>query len=44
LTPYFVGLAQANLGVPQLAAGDYPVVITVNGVSSAPALLSIGTQ
>jgi uncharacterized protein (TIGR03437 family) len=44
LTPYFVGLAQANLEVPQLAAGDYPVVITVNGVSSPPALLSIGAQ
>ncbi|MGC9946080.1 MAG: cellulase family glycosylhydrolase [Bryobacteraceae bacterium] len=42
LTPYFVGLAQANLQVPQLAAGDYPAVITVNGVASAPAILSIG--
>jgi uncharacterized protein (TIGR03437 family) len=41
LTPYFVGLAQANLQVPQLAAGDYPVVITVNGVASAPAMLSV---
>jgi len=42
LTPNFVGLAQANLQVPQLAAGDYPVVITVNGVASAPAMLSVG--
>jgi uncharacterized protein (TIGR03437 family) len=44
LTPYYVGLAQANLQVPQLAAGDYPVVITVNGVASAPAMLSVGGQ
>jgi uncharacterized protein (TIGR03437 family) len=42
LTPYFVGLAQANLQVPQLAAGDYPLTITVNGVASAPAMLSVG--
>jgi uncharacterized protein (TIGR03437 family) len=42
LTPYFVGLAQANIQVPQLAAGDYPVVITINGVASAPAVLSMG--
>ena len=41
LTPYFVGLAQANLQVPVLASGDYPVVITVNGVASASALLSV---
>ena len=44
LTPYYVGLAQANLQVPQLAAGDYPVVITVNGVASAPAMLSIAAR
>lgn len=43
LTPYFVGLAQANLQVPPLAPGDYPVVITVNGVSSAPAILTVGS-
>jgi uncharacterized protein (TIGR03437 family) len=44
LTPYFVGLAQANIQVPGLAAGDYPMVITVNGVASAPATLSIAAQ
>ena len=44
LTPNFAGLAQANLQVPQLAAGDYPVVITVNGVASAPAMLSVATR
>src|ERR1035438_8571854 len=42
--PHFAGLAQANLQVPQLAAGDYPVVITVNGVASAPAMLSVATR
>jgi uncharacterized protein (TIGR03437 family) len=42
LTPYFAGLAQANLEVPHLASGDNPVVITINGVSSAPAVLSVG--
>lgn len=44
LTPYYVGLAQANLQVPQLAAGDYPLVVTVDGVASAPALLSVAAQ
>jgi uncharacterized protein (TIGR03437 family) len=44
LTPYFVGLAQANIQVPGLAAGDYPMVITVNGVESAPAIVSIAAQ
>jgi uncharacterized protein (TIGR03437 family) len=37
-------LAQANIQVPELAPGDYPVVITVNGVASAPAILSVGAQ
>lgn len=44
LTPYFVGLAQANIQVPALAAGDYPLVIAVNGVASAPAIVSIALQ
>jgi uncharacterized protein (TIGR03437 family) len=34
LAPGFVGLAQANLFVPALSAGGYPVVITVGGVDS----------
>jgi uncharacterized protein (TIGR03437 family) len=41
LTPYLVGLAQANLQVPHLQTGDYPLVITVHGVASNPALISI---
>ena len=42
LTPYFAGLAQANIQVPQLPAGDYPLIITVNGAASAPAQLAVG--
>jgi uncharacterized protein (TIGR03437 family) len=34
LTPGFIGLAQANLVVPSLSTGAYPVVITINGVAS----------
>jgi uncharacterized protein (TIGR03437 family) len=42
LTPGFVGLYQANFKVPNLAVGDYPLAITVNGVSSNAPLISIG--
>lgn len=43
LTPNSIGLYQANLAVPAtLAPGDYPVVITVAGVPSVPAILSVG--
>lgn len=39
LTPGFVGLAQANIKVPQLSSGSYPLVITINGVpSNAPSV------
>lgn len=41
LTPSFVGLAQANIEVPSLATGDYPLVITVGGFVSSSALLSV---
>ena len=41
LIPGYVGLAQANIQVPKLAAGDYPLVITVNGVASAAATVSL---
>jgi uncharacterized protein (TIGR03437 family) len=44
LTPNYVGLAQANLQVPQLAAGEYPIVITVDGVASAAAIVPVGGQ
>lgn len=34
LSPAYVGLAQANVQVPKLAPGTYPLVITVGGVAS----------
>ena len=34
LTPGYVGLAQANLEIPNLSPGRYPIVITVDGVDS----------
>ena len=34
MTPGFVGLAQANLEIPNLSPGKYPVIVTVNGVDS----------
>lgn len=41
MTPGFVGLAQANIQVPALQSADYPLVITVNGVPSNPAIVSV---
>ena len=41
LAPGFVGLAQANIEVPTLATGNYPMVITVGGFVSASAVLSV---
>ncbi len=42
LTPGFIGLAQADIQVPQLApAGDYPLVITINGVKSNAPVVSV---
>src|SRR5579883_1366220 len=41
LTPGFAGLAQANLQVPSLPTGDYPLVLTVGGYVSASATISV---
>jgi uncharacterized protein (TIGR03437 family) len=41
LSPGFVGLAQANIEVPTLATGSYPLVITVGGFVSSSAELSV---
>ena len=41
LTPDFAGLAQANILVPALATGDYPLVITAGGYESASAMVSV---
>jgi len=42
LTPGYVGLAQANITVPNLSRGDYPLVITVGGVAGKAADVSVG--
>jgi uncharacterized protein (TIGR03437 family) len=41
MTPLEVGTAQANCRVPDLADGDYEVVITVGNYASKPALISV---
>jgi uncharacterized protein (TIGR03437 family) len=41
LTPEFAGLAQANIQVPALPTGDYPLVIAVGGLVSASAVVSV---
>ncbi len=42
LTPGSIGLYQANVTVPaSLSPGDYPVTISVGGVTSSPALMSV---
>ncbi|MDQ6701294.1 MAG: SBBP repeat-containing protein [Acidobacteriota bacterium] len=44
LTQGFVGLAQANIVVPSLASGDYPLVLTVGGVQSNSAVIAVSSQ
>lgn len=41
LTPGFVGLYQANLAVPSLASGTYPMVVTVAGNPSNQASITV---
>lgn len=41
LTPGFVGLAQANIVVPQLGAGEYPLEITIGGVASNKPVITV---
>jgi uncharacterized protein (TIGR03437 family) len=41
LTPGSVGLAQANITVPSLPSGDYPLVLNISGIQSTSALVSI---
>jgi uncharacterized protein (TIGR03437 family) len=43
LTPGSIALAQANIVVPNLAPGDYPVVITVGGAASNAATITVGS-
>jgi uncharacterized protein (TIGR03437 family) len=39
--PGLVGLGQANLTVPALTTGSYPVVLTIGGVASQPATITV---
>jgi uncharacterized protein (TIGR03437 family) len=41
MTPGSVGLAQANLVVPDLPTGTYPMWISLNNVQSVSALVSV---
>lgn len=41
LTPGFVGLAQANITVPNLPSGDYPLILNISGLESTAALVSV---
>jgi len=41
LTAGFVGLAQANITIPNLPSGDYPLILNVTGVESTSALISV---
>lgn len=41
LTPQFIGLTQVNLKVPGLPAGNYPLVISVNGQASTAATITV---
>ncbi len=41
LTPGNVGLAQANIQIPNLTSGDYPLTITLNGQTSKGSLVAV---
>jgi uncharacterized protein (TIGR03437 family) len=41
MAPYFVGIAQADVKIPSLSSGDYPLVITVDGEKSNAPLVSV---
>jgi len=44
LAPGFVGLAQANIQVPDIAPGDHQVVLTVGDATSNAAIIAVGGQ
>jgi uncharacterized protein (TIGR03437 family) len=44
LAPGFVGLAQANVQVPDLPPGDYPLVLQVGDATSNAATISVGPR
>ena len=41
LTPQSVGLAQANIRIPNLSTGDYPVLLNIGGVNSNTAPIAV---
>jgi uncharacterized protein (TIGR03437 family) len=41
LAPGYAGLAQANILIPTMPTGDYPLVLTVGGYLSASAIVSV---
>jgi uncharacterized protein (TIGR03437 family) len=41
LAPGFVGLMQINLTIPSLTAGTYPLIVTVGGVNSNAAQMTV---
>ncbi len=41
MAPYFVGIVQADVKIPSLSSGDYPLVVTVGEVQSNAALVSV---
>jgi uncharacterized protein (TIGR03437 family) len=41
LSPGTVGLLQVRLHVPQINRGSYPLVVSINGISSRPRLISV---
>jgi adhesin/invasin len=41
LAPGYAGLYQVNVVVPQLAAGDYPLQLSVAGIASNSATVSV---
>jgi len=44
LTPGFVGLLQVNIQIPNVAAGDQPLVVTIGGAASNSALITVASQ
>lgn len=44
LAPGFVGLLQVNIRIPNVAAGNQPLVVTIGRVASNSALINVGVQ
>ncbi len=41
MTPSLAGLAQANILIPNMTPGDYPLVLTVGGVKSNAGTITV---